>query len=289
MNNSIRPFISTSCVCCGGSSINASPAILMPFISHRVFNWRPVIVDESWALNTINNGTAYALCNSLHCMHCGLLFLDIRFSSHEMKNLYINYRGADYVALRDKYEPGYAVINERLNQRSRYLIDVESFLAPYLDPATLFILDWGGGTGINTPFVLDGRPFHVYEISNELPILGGVAVSKEYIKENFYNLVVCSNVLEHIPYPLDFLVEIKSTVRKGALFYFEVPFETIMQHECVNIAEKKRYWHEHINFFSEESLTKLLCRAGFNIKIIKVMNYLTQDNHKKHYFSIVCQ
>lgn len=59
-------------------------AILMPFISHRVFNWRPVIIDDSWGLNTIPKGTLYSICNTLCCGDCGLIFLDLRFSDSEM-------------------------------------------------------------------------------------------------------------------------------------------------------------------------------------------------------------
>ena len=64
----------------------------MPFISHRAFNWRPVVIDETWGLNSIKKGNAYSLCNSLFCKRCGFLFLDIRFSDDELSRLYENYR-----------------------------------------------------------------------------------------------------------------------------------------------------------------------------------------------------
>ena len=91
-----------------------SPAILMPFIAARTFGWHSVVIDDSWGLKTIKNGMAYSICNSLACRECNHLFLDIRFSDSEMSSLYQDYRGQDYVRLRDSFEPGYAIRNKAL-------------------------------------------------------------------------------------------------------------------------------------------------------------------------------
>lgn len=123
--------IATECVCCGSALLKKSPAILMPFVAHRVFDWRPVEVDESWGLNTIKNGHAYSICNSLCCNDCGLLFLDIRFSDEELSYLYRNYRDAEYTDLRESYEPGYKARNNLLIKEVNYMPDVEEFLKPF--------------------------------------------------------------------------------------------------------------------------------------------------------------
>ena len=88
-----KNHIATQCICCGNKKLKNSPAILMPFISSRVFGWDPVLIDNSWGLNTIKDGNAYAICKSLYCTICNFLFLDIRFSDSELRNLYFDYRG----------------------------------------------------------------------------------------------------------------------------------------------------------------------------------------------------
>ena len=104
----------SQCVCCGSLKLDSAPAILMPFVAHRIFGWAPVVIDESWGLKTIPNGTAYTICKSLYCLDCGFLFLDMRFSDKELDALYTGYRDQAYTDLRESYEPGYTERNDFL-------------------------------------------------------------------------------------------------------------------------------------------------------------------------------
>ena len=60
LTNTTELRIASICVCCGGDRLSRSPAILMPFIAARIFDWYPVEIDEGWGLNTIQKGTAYS-------------------------------------------------------------------------------------------------------------------------------------------------------------------------------------------------------------------------------------
>jgi 2-polyprenyl-3-methyl-5-hydroxy-6-metoxy-1,4-benzoquinol methylase len=87
------------------------------------------------------------------------------------------------------------------------------------------------------------------------------------VNSNQYDVIVCSNVLEHVPYPTKFLQEIKSVMRSGTVLYIEIPLEEIMlglnsPHEKLKM---KRHWHEHINFFSERAMTELLNHCGLKL------------------------
>ncbi|NQW44872.1 MAG: hypothetical protein HQ462_05640, partial [Deltaproteobacteria bacterium] len=192
--------IATQCVCCRSANLKSSPAILMPFVAHRVFDWAPVIIDESWGLTTIKSGNAYSICKSLYCSDCEFLFLDIRFCDSELSRLYDDYRGEQYNTLRESYEPEYTLRNDNLNAGIEYIKDIESFLEPHLK-FPLTILDWGGDTGKNTPFKNRNEMFDIYDISNKEVIKGAKIISKKEAFSKKYKLIVCSNVLEHIPYP----------------------------------------------------------------------------------------
>ena len=160
----------------------------MPFIAHRVFNWRPVEIDASWGLNTIKPGHAYSICNSLQCRQCGHLFLDIRFNDDEMGNLYKDYRGETYTELRELYEPGYRMRNKQLNDGIDYRPQVEAWLRPHIGtPAT--VLDWGGDTGNNTPFVGEAGLVHIFDISNKATLPGTLRVSREDVALHSYDLM----------------------------------------------------------------------------------------------------
>lgn len=283
----IKERVARACVCCGGQDIERSPAVLMPFIAHRVFDWQPATIDESWGLSTIRSGHAYSLCNSLYCRDCGFLFLDMRFSDDELQRLYTDYRGKAYTELREHYEPGYAARNDVLNTVIDYIPDIENFLGKYLT-FPINILDWGGDTGKNTPFRNRSAAFDIYDISGKQPVAGAGLVSRQDLNLKPYDLIVCSNVLEHVPYPSDLLNDIAQTMREQSVLYVEVPFEAVMRQKEVALPQGKRHWHEHINFYSEKSLRCLFDKVGLDILELRPFRAIT-GGASFHMFQIACK
>lgn len=265
------------CVCCASTDLAKSPAILMPFVAHRALGWQPVKIDESWGLNTISNGHAYSICNSVCCQDCGFLFLDIRFSESELAALYEDYRGDAYVALRDHYEPGYQSRNELLLQGESYLPLVEAFIRPHVQ-LPVRMLDWGGDTGKNSPFKQECSMFHIYDISDKPVIEGAQSVNLEVAYNTAYDLIVSSSVLEHVPYPSELILQMKQAMQVQTSLYIEVPYEPLMRtrNNPFSLHLEKKHWHEHINFFTPTSLVRLieLCE----LKVVH-QNILQQQRH----------
>lgn len=269
--------IATSCVCCGSRALDKSPAILMPFVAHRTFGWKPVEITDDWGLKTIKNGMAYSICNSVQCRDCGLLFLDIRFSKSEMKSLYDGYREEQYTELREWYEPGYRQRNDALNAGIDYIPDIERFLSPHVT-FPVSILDWGGDTGKNTPFKDRNKLVHIYDISNR-PVIGGAQkIGQATALSTRYDLVVCSNVLEHVPYPAETLRDVRKAMGQGTLLYLEVPHEDIIRTGGTRLHTKKKHWHEHVNFYTETSLERLLTTCGLSIVDMEQLEATTGGN-----------
>ncbi|TXI76580.1 MAG: class I SAM-dependent methyltransferase, partial [Flavobacteriales bacterium] len=258
----------------GSRVLDASSAILMPFLAHRVFGWQPVEIDATWGLNTIKPGHAYSICNSLQCRQCGHLFLDIRFSAREMGRLYRDYRGEAYVRLRDHYEPGYRARNAQLESGVDYRPQVEGWLLAHM-PMPASVLDWGGDTGINTPFARRAERVHVFDISDKDVVAGIRRVSREEIALHDYDLVTCCRVLEHVPYPHRTLLDIRDAMHDRCSLYLEVPFEDLMHDGGGDPLTRKKHWHEHINFFSEASLTWLVENCGFRIEATGTLQVTT--------------
>jgi len=48
----------------------------------------------------------------------------------------------------------------------------------------------------------------------------------------------------------------------------EVPHETLLREhpDCLDLAPRKHYWHEHINFFTEPALHALFDRLGLSVQ-----------------------
>jgi SAM-dependent methyltransferase len=51
------------------------------------------------------------------------------------------------------------------------------------------------------------------------------AISVEKIADCKYDLVSCTQVLEHVPYPVESVRQMVQVLQPGALFYLEVPLE----------------------------------------------------------------
>ena len=262
--------IADNCICCGSTRLSIAPAILMPFVAFRIFGWRPQKITKSWNLRDIENGKIYSICNSLFFLKCNLLFLDIRFNNAQLSKLYNDYRGPDYVLQRSFYETGYRLTNEKISKKNNYVDHIEEFILPYLQ-FPIRVLDWGGGNGVNTPFISEYAEVYLHDIS-------GAKVNKKLNINPFdpsakikYNLITCQNVLEHIPYPIETLVEIKKYMHKNTLLYVEVPYEKLMRKININMASRKKYWHEHINFFSFQSIRALMKRAGLEIVDFRIL------------------
>lgn len=260
--------IQSKCICCYSKNLKSCSSILMPFISDRVFNWKPILVKKKWNLKTIKRGMAYSLANTLGCNNCGVIFLDIRFNKSQMSKLYDGYRDKEYIALREKYEPGYKKKDKLIKKQAIYFHEKENFLKKNIDEKKIKnfkILDYGGNDGSNTPFK-KYKKVTIFELNKKF---------NQYYKKNFnkyyqkkFDIVVCTHVLEHEPYPLKLLNKInKNFMKENSYLYLEIPIEKIVydsQPKRPNIL-KKKHWHEHINFFTEESLVAMFKKTRLTV------------------------
>jgi SAM-dependent methyltransferase len=259
-------LIAHRCICCDSQNLAKSPAVLMPFVAYRVFGHVPLEILPEWGFRDLRSGTAYTLCNSLQCRQCGMLFLDYRFTDTQMAALYAGYRDARYTQERDRFEPGYAAAAAPgFEKRSAYIAAVENWLAPRL-PGRPAVLDWGGGGGLNSPFRGRAAILHIYDISSVYCVEGAEPITPEQFHRWHYDLVVCSQVFEHVPRPFELIKSMLSALSKGTLLYLEVPYEALVREfpGSRDLASRKRHWHEHINFFTPDALVCLLERAGLD-------------------------
>jgi hypothetical protein len=240
-----------NCVCCDNPLTTKHPAVVAPFVANRIF------------------GEEMKLCYSVKCEECGALFSDERFTAKQMQRLYAGYRGKEYKAQREKYEPGYG---KRKDTEQNYIKEIEKFLSPYISSWTK-ILDYGGGDGSHTPF--KGHAIDVYDIGTD-KVKCGQKVDKPH---GIYELIICSNLLEHVSYPLETLEEI--ITHMGSILYLEIPMGP-MDYTA------KTSWHEHITFFTEKSIEMMLRRSGLRVVDYK-RHVLTGTKYYTYLFMLACE
>jgi len=115
---------------------------------------------------------------------------------------------------------------------------------------------------------------HIYDISNKETISERFRkVDLNYAGSQDYDLIVCSNVLEHVPMPIDQVMEIKEYMNDNTLLYIEVPLEKIIaekKNDKDMVYSKKIHWHEHINFYTPDSLLRLCDVCSLDVIEFKI-------------------
>ena len=256
----------SSCPICDSIDLVKSPAVVMPFITYRIFGWEPKDITADCGLKSINCGTSYQVCASCFCLSCHLLFSDLRFDQEEMSRLYEGYRGARYLSQRTLFEPDYEHINSYLKQEVHYLDKVEALITAHRGQFRR-VLDWGGGDGLNTPLKARASELFILDISEQnhgRKTNGLDVISSLEGKNDYFDLVVAMHVFEHLSAPSEAVKLIADSLVVGGLLYLEVPLEPLMQPEGLSeaVVYNKHHWHEHINFFSSRSLAALIATAG---------------------------
>ena len=262
----------SQCLICSGDSLASYPAIFSPFIAMRIWSRDPFPI------------------NIMRCARCDFCFAESRLEPDEEKQLYRDYRGAEYQAVREGCEPWYTKeFNARLSTGT-----MEKRRAPIGEifkknvPAGLrSILDFGGDRGDLFDGLLPGATTFVYDISGiaAAPGVQPLRTLKECEARSF-DLIGCSNVLEHVAAPRDLMSDIRRLAEPETLVFLEVPSETPFgllnyakrtAQETILLVRRPqlalsmlplrflRQVHEHVNFFSLRSLVKLMEHSRFTV------------------------
>jgi len=229
-----------------------SPAFIFPFVSNRIFG-QPTIELEKSNLTDIDLRKTLVGTFTFKCGKCYYMGNAIRYSQEQMELLYKGYRDKSYNEERIIFEPSYKERITNLEAQYPYLKEVEKFIEDNTKNIRS-ILDLGGGSGINCPFRTSKKhSCWVYDLSPCKLVKDIVHWSKNEERRNF-DLINCSNVLEHVPSLEDFIKnEILNLDFK--YLYIEVPNHEPEKNPTHDVIKKG--WHEHINFFTKNSLISL--------------------------------
>lgn len=279
------------CNCCNSLNILKSPGILMPFMAKMIFDYDVYNLNDDWKLYGFEDSKIYFPCKSVQCQECGFLFSDIRFDDEELENLYCFYREKKYLEIRESFEPEYLLKNDYIEKNMNFVDKVELFLDFVENKSN--ILDWGGDQGKNTPFRDLSKNIFIYDLSDKELSDKCKKINYSELKDNDYNIIVCSHVLEHVSYPKNLLNDIKNFMNEDTILYIEVPCEKLVHDnpDSLQLHENKKHWHEHINFFTYLSLHKLFESCGLSIVKEEIFNYEESLNciNFSNFFMFACK
>ena len=259
------------CVICEGTIRILKRALVAPFVAKRTWNRAPFCVDL------------------VKCEACGFMFYNPRLDDEDLHNLYGNYRSEEYQKMRFDSEPRYTKkFNADLASPSSYetrRAKLAPILREHLGLRTIRrVLDFGGDRGDLVAGLLDGAEAYCYDISG-IGVAPGVTGTTDPASCKA-DLIISSNVLEHVGFPRVIVSEILQAAPEGGMVFLEVPceaafgFKRIMRRVAqigimaLTRPATARYvvrpatlymMHQHINYFTEHCLTTLVRACGGSV------------------------
>lgn len=249
------------CPCCLSSQIKEHGSLIAPFFSFRALGISPVQTKEG-EFDDLTTGVSYLPVKTIYCESCGSVSCSARFTEDSMMRYYHGYQNEEFLEMRCRLEPSFrARLNNRSNQNTlrkrgesvQYTKIIRSWVDTKISNTNFeHVLDYGGGTGSNTP-LLGSISTHVWDIdSTNLDIK--------------YNFISIMNVLEHVTDPVSLLkiASEKLSSENRSYILIEVPLERFMHdtHANINFYQRKKVWTEHINCFSTAGLQECVRNAG---------------------------
>lgn len=288
-------YLAKACPCCGGESSKIYRGVAAPFIVHHVLGGKDVKVNlrscNACGFRWFDQRFEPAEMAKLYVGYRGEAYANARHKYEPWYSRTVN----DAIG-------GESEIRERAEI-------MMGFLRGVVDAGGVeTVLDYGGDKGQFIPAGL-GRKRYVYEVSGVDAVDGVNFVGDEKaLVPAGYDMVMLCHVLEHLPDPHERLAAIEPLLKPGAgLLYVEVPYErfglrfvgegdiygaylgalkavpfAMMAADFYSTGFRVKFgsvpplgfvkMHEHINFFSEESLSAVLDRSGYQVLKCEVLN-----------------
>lgn len=133
------------------------------------------------------------------------------------------------------------------------------------------ILEVGGGAGaLSMALARSGADVHLVEPSRALSPdrFSGTGVTfyqsmfpTDALGDRFFDIVICRQVLEHVPVPEPFLGALRTRMKDDAVAYVEIPSaEYILENRSI-----VDFHYPHVHYYLAQGAEALFNRAGFDI------------------------
>lgn len=235
-----------SCVCCGGTELGVSryPPFATSFFSGLIL---------------------------AHCLRCGCAWVPVR--DLDLEDFYVNEYAENFrkermhdSAFYDPKNPAWQIEIHKQRDRAKEQASTLARFGPFEA-----VLDVGAGEGFFLHFV-DARDKYACELDKYcVRILQselGVTIQQLEDRENFFDLVMASHMLEHFTFDTikDVLENIMRAMKPGAYFHLEVPpGANQLAGAAAGVRPSKQRLEPHTLFFSSYGMALLVRAAGFHI------------------------
>lgn len=114
-------------------------------------------------------------------------------------------------------------------------------------------------------------------------------LKKAEFQNNFFDAVVCSDILEHMEDPIDFLLSIRKILKDDGVVYIATPNAASLYYRVfglLNLLNRKNYFllPYHIVHYSPKTLKALLKNTGFGLTYCALSNSKTLERGIRRIF-----
>jgi hypothetical protein len=264
-----------------------------------------------WLLKLSGLNVENRIQNLNICAECGTGWFCFAYPDEILSSLYSDYRGKKYFNIRNHWDWSYSQeLNNGLASSKSWMNWRKSCVETLLESVNFSnheirtCVDIGGGEGGVIPDFPNAEKYVVDSNKNlRLPPDITQLTEIEDMRKITPDFVMCCGLLEHLNEPSNFLQQLVANSGVNSVFYFEVPFgvpkvkSTLLISNSIlsllasnsfawNFALKldkkiKKYTHwnllplkisEHINFFTERGLKKLVESVDLEVLGIKIFH-----------------
>ena len=269
------------CLICKSKNIDTIDTIVSDFVMAR-------IAPE------VKGNYKTKLC---FCKDCTFAFYEYRINGEEESNLYRNYRDSEYQKTREQSEYWYTEkINDMLNNDTTALEEQKRVIKKMLSENHISgiknALDYGGNEGKTFFEEIGTENKYVFDISG-VPTVEGVNNISDFsmLKDYSFDFIMCNMLFEHLSNPVSMMQTLKEIGEEKTVYYIEVPsenpfikgnkfsvfknlklafnphysFSKLVKYYFKTRKEPFMPMKEHINFFTVESMRKMIELNGFTV------------------------
>ncbi|MCH8004062.1 MAG: class I SAM-dependent methyltransferase [Nanoarchaeota archaeon] len=217
--------------------------------------------------------------NIVKCKNCDLIYVNPRLKFNELEKIYKNKIYFNNQSFKDTNYTFYGYENYLLEKKDIIYTFIRrlNVIEKYKKPGTL--LDIGCALGFFLELALKrGWKARGIEISKvaagyakkhqKSPVFNGTLEEVNYKKESF-DVITIFDVIEHVPNPKKTILQIKNLLKPGGIISITTPNIGSLPAKILGKKwEEVRRVREHIYYFSDKTLNRLLKESGF--KILKI-------------------
>ena len=92
--------------------------------------------------------------------------------------------------------------------------------------------------------------------------------------DNFFDLIICYHILEHIINDQKAMGELARVLKPGGILLLQTPFRegTILEDPAITTEDERRKYFgqkDHVRIYSLEGISGRLSQAGFRVKVLE--------------------